>query len=441
MPSAGAGGIHVFRAPTSEEEERKMQQRWKLMCALALTLGAGLARADVVPGDKITDANIDKVKDLISPGMEWCIKHGWPITIGETKRIEWQKAYKDATEKYSAQVKLAADGLTFQNYVAGMPFPNVDPKDAQVATKIMWDFEYRPEATDDQDLRNFDADTGSIADHGPLTVERHFLLDHLKRLYWNGRLYVDPKPDKPNPNGYRSQQGLYPILEPFDLKGVGALGNRYIDPAKQDDSWLYLPSLRRVRRLSTAQRSDALFGQDTDVDSYDGYAGHIAWMEWKFLGERDVIGAMHAKNFPVKWGEKVDWAFDDVWEKRRVYVIEGISKLPQYAYSKRVIFIDKESWVIPFSDIYDRSGELWKVWINDFSFRKQAEGAGAITYPDEMAFLPSIVMVDMQLEHATKASLPSPRFPGEQGWYFNQGEKAGISDDWFTVAALVSAGH
>ena len=418
-----------------------MRQGWMTLGAVALTLCAGIARADVAAGDKITDQNIDKVKDLIAPGLEWCIKHGWPITIGETKRIEWQKAYKDATEKYSGQVKLAADGLTFSNYVAGMPFPNVDAKDPQVAIKIMWDFEYRPEATDDQDLRNFDADTGSIADHGPLTVERHFLLDHLKRLYWNGRLYVDPKPEKPNPNGYRSQQGLYPILEPFDLKGVGALGNRYIDPAKQDDSWLYLPSLRRVRRLSTAQRSDALFGQDTDVDSYDGYAGHIAWMDWKYLGERDVIGTMHAKNFPVKWGDKVDWAFDDVWEKRHVYVIEGISKLPQYAYSKRVIFIDKEAWVIPFSDIYDRSGELWKVWINDFSFRKQAEGAGAIVYPDEMGFLPSIVMVDMQLEHATKASLPSPRFPGEQGWYFNQGEKAGITDDWFTVAALVSAGH
>jgi hypothetical protein len=98
--------------------------------------------------------------------------------------------------------------------------------------------------------------------------------------------------------------GLYPILEPFDLKGVGALGNRYIDPAKQDDSWLYLPSLRRVRRLSTAQRSDALFGQDTDVDSYYGYSGHIAWMDFKYLGERDLIAPYHAKNYPAKWNER-----------------------------------------------------------------------------------------------------------------------------------------
>jgi hypothetical protein len=420
--------------------------RWAMKGSLASAILSALlvgapAWADVSPGTKIGPDNVAAAKDLLSPGMEWCVKRGWPITVSETKKIEWPRAYKEATEKYAAQVKLTPDGLDVKNYVAGLPFPNLEASDPQLAYKIMWNYSYNYLATDDVDLRNFDADTGSIADQGPLTVERHFLLDHFRRLFWTGRLYVDPKPEKPNPNGYRAQQGLYPILEPFDLKGVGALGNRYVDSSKQDDSWLYLPSLRRVRRLSTAQRSDALFGQDTDVDSYYGYSGHIAWMDWKYLGEKEILGSMHGQHFPVKWHEKVDWAFDDVWEKRKVYAIEGISKLPQYAYSKRVIFIDKESWTIPFTDIYDRSGELWKIWINNFSFRKSVPGNNAITYEDEMGFIPSIVMVDIQLEHATKASLPSPRFPGEQGWYFNQGEASGITDDWFTVAALVAAGH
>jgi len=422
----------------------KRPRSWRALAGAATLalLCVTAARADVTPGDRITDQNIDKVKDLISPGMEWVIKHGWPMTIGETKRIEWPKAYKEATEKYSGQVKLSPDGLQVLNYVAGLPFPNVEGKDAQAAYKIMWNWGYTYLTTDDVDLRNFDADTGAIADHGPLTVERHFLLDHFRRLFWTGRLYVDPKPEKPNPNGYRAQQGLYPILEPFDLKGVGGLGNRYIDPAKQDDSWLYLPSLRRVRRLSTAQRSDALFGQDTDQDSFYGYSGHVAWMDFRYLGERDVIGVYHGANYPARWDAKTDWAFDEGWEKRRVHVVEGVSKLPQYAYGKRVIYIDKEAWVIPYSDIYDRSGELWKIWINDLSFRKKAfDGANVIEYPDEMGFIPAIVMVDMQLEHATKASLPSSRFPGEQGWYFNQGEASGITEDWFTVAALVNAGH
>jgi hypothetical protein len=422
-----------------------MAQRWTSLAGLVVItmLVAGGARADVAPGDRITDQNIDKVKDLISPGLEWCIRHGWPLTIVAPKHIEWPKAYKEATEKYAAQVRLSADGLKMENYVAGLPFPNIDPKDPQFVYKVMWNYDYGPgQGLDDTDLRNFDADTGSIADHGPMSVERHFLLDHFRRLFWIGRLYVEPKPEMPNPNGYRAQQGLYPILEPFDLKGVGALGNRYISADKQDDSWLYLPSLRRVRRLSTAQRSDALFGQDTDVDSYYGYAGQVAWMDWKYLGERDLLGVFHAEHNPVKWNDKVDWAFDDNWEKRRVYVVEGTSKLPQYAYGKRVLFIDKEAWAIPYSDIYDRSGELWKIWINDVSYRKRAfEGSTAIEYEDEMPFAPAIVMVDMQLEHATKASLPSLRFPGEQGWYYHQGEKAGVTPDWFTVAALVAAGH
>ena len=419
-----------------------MGRSWCVAIALVLSALGASVHADVAPGDKINATNVAKAKDLISPGLEWCIKRGFPITVIESKRVEWPKAYKEATEKYSPQVKLSADGLTVSNYVAGQPFPNLDPKDSQFALKIMWNYEYGfANGLDDTDLRNFDADTGTIPTAGPMTVERHFLLDHLRRLFWTARLYVDPKPEKPNPNGYRVQQGLYPILEPFDLKGVGALGNRYIDSAKQDDSWLYLPSLRRVRRLSTAQRSDALFGQDTDVDSYNGYAGQVAWMDWKYLGEKEVLGPVHAEHFPVKWDSKVDWAFDDLWEKRKVYVIEGTSKMPQYAYSKRVLFIDKEYWGIPFSDIYDRSGELWKIWINDLTFRKSVPGNNAIVYEDEMPFAPAIVMVDLQLEHATKASLPSPRFPGEQGWYFHQGEKSGATDDWFTVAALVAAGR
>jgi hypothetical protein len=412
-----------------------------LPAALALAGVPALLRADVAPGDRITAENVERARDLLSPGLEWCVRHGFPIRVGETRRVAWPGAYQEATERYASQVRLAPDGLTLEHYVAGLPFPSLDPKDPQFAVKAMWNYSHQFLTTDDVDLRNFDADTGSIADHGPLSVERHFLLDHFRRLFWTGRLYVDPRPEKPNPNGYRAQQGLYPILEPFDLKGVGGLGNRYLDPHKQDDSWIYLPSLRRVKRFSAAQRSDALFGQDTDVDSLYGYAGQIAWMDWKFLGEREVLGAMHGEHYPVRWHEKVDWAFDDTWERRKVWVVEGTSRLPQYAYSKRVLFIDQETWVITFSDIYDRSGELWKIWINDYSFRRKAEGANAIEYPDEMGFLPAIVMVDMQLEHATKASLPSPRFPGEQGWYFNQGERAGVTDDWFTVAALVASGH
>jgi len=420
----------------------------RVVGALALILSAlgavWPARADVAPGDEITAANVDKAKDLISPGIQWIVKHGMRMRIIEPRKIELPKAYREATEKYSSQVKLAADGLTVENYVAGLPFPSIDLNDPNVAIKIMWNYDYNSLITDDVDLREFDADTGPIGTGGAgMVIERHFILDHFRRLYYTGRLYVDPKPERPNPEGIRRRESLHPILEPFDLKGVGGTAIRYISPQKQDDSWLYLPSLRRVRRLSTAQRSDALFGQDTDVDSYFGYAGHIAWMDWKFLGERPILACMHAENYPIKWGQgSADFAFDDVWEKRNVYVIEGTSKLPQYAYSKRLLFIDKEAWVIPYSDIFDRSGELWKVWINAASFKKKPFPTATVSvYDDEMGFGPAIMMVDVQLEHVTRAALPSQKIENSEGWFFNMGEKSGVTEDWFKIAHLIESGH
>jgi Protein of unknown function (DUF1329) len=412
--------------------------------AAGLVARTGSVRADIKPGDVVSAANVDQAKDLISPGLEWVVRHGVKLPVIAPRKIEWPKAYQEATEKFAGQVRLSSDGMRLENYVAGLPFPNIDINDPKAARKIMWNYEYKFLTTDDVDLREFDADTGPVGEKNQgMGIERHFILDHFRRLFYNGRLYVDPKPERPNPEGIRYRESLHPIIEPFDLKGVGATSIRYIDPSKQDDSWLYLPSLRRVRRLSTAQRSDALFGQDTDVDSYYGYSGHIAWMDWKLLGEKTILACMHAEHYPVKWGDgAADYMFDDVWEKRSVYVIEGVSRLPQYAYSKRVLFIDKEAWVVPYSDIYDRPGQLWKIWVNEFSFKKKPfEGAKLSVYDDEMGFVPSIVMVDVQLQHATRAALPSQKVKGAEGWFFNMGAKSGVTEDWFQIAHLIESGH
>jgi len=427
-----------------------MQLKWVSgAVAVALLAGivlAGTARADVAKGDVITAANVEKVDELVSPGIKWMIRRGMKMKIGDYKPVTLPPPYMQATEKYSAQVKLSDDKKKVENWVAGQPFPKIDANDPDVARKIMYNYEARWFETDDVDLRNFDADTGGIGKNGEqMSVEKHFIIDHFKRLYFIGRLFIDPKPEyTPNKDEVRYKESLHPIIEPFDLKGTGFTYYRYLDPSRHDDSWLYLPQLRRVRRLSSAQRSDALFGQDTDVDSYGGYAGNIAWMDWKFLGEKETLGAVHAENFPVKWGEKSsDFCFEDVWEKRKVYIVEAVSQLPQYAYGKRVIFVDKEGWFIPYSDIYDKAGQLWKIWINDFKVAKQPyEGAPPEgQYPWDMLWTPSIVMADVQLDHATRAALPSQRFEREVGWRMNKGEASDTVEDFFSVAALIQAGR
>jgi hypothetical protein len=416
----------------------------RLLLLVTLLLHAAPVWADVQPGDVIDASKAEKVKELVSPGLYWCVQHGLPMTIIAPKPLVWPPAYKDATEKYAPQVKLAADGLHLEGYVAGAPFPHVDLHDPQVANKLVWNFNYKFYNNDDFDLRNFDADTGAISGERALAIERHFLIAHFRRLWYVNRLYVDPKPNLvPNRDEVAYKETLHPLIEPFDLKGVGFTYYRYLDPARQDDSWLYLPSLRRVRRLSTAQRSDALFGQDFDQDSYYGYSGQPAWTEWKLLGKKDILASTHARHFPAKWAAApADWAFDEVWEKHGAYVVEGVSKLPQYAYSKRVLFIDEQAFGIPYADMYDKGGQLWKVVIHAGNFAtKPFPGATTAVYPYGVAFASAITMVDLQLGHATRASLPSHRFPGEEGWYYNFGDTMGTTENQFTIAELISSGH
>jgi hypothetical protein len=404
------------------------------------------AHADVQPGDVITEKNVGQAEDLISPAVKWMVNRGMRMQIGPYRPIEMPPAYVAATKEYGAAVTLSEDKRRVDNWVAGQPFANLDPNDPDVAIKIMYNFASRWWETDDVDVRNLDADTGPIGhDDEGLIVEKHFVIDHFRRMYFTGRLVNEPKPAyEPNNDSVRYKEALRPLIEPFDLKGVGFTYFRYLDENRQDDSWLYLPQLRRVRRLSSAQRSDALFGQDTDQDSYGGYAGNIAWMNWRFLGKKTMLACVHGEHFPVNWGKGGgDFSFDDVWEKRPVYVVEGQSTLAQYAYGKRVIFVDREGFFIPYSDIYDKAGQLWKIWLNDYKFaREPYPGAPAEgQYASKMPFLPGIVMVDIQRDHATRAALPSRSVDPGGGWRFNQGVEAGVTEDFFSVAELIKAGR
>jgi len=400
------------------------------------------ATGEPAAGTVVSAANAEAYTAVLGPSIRWSLERGLRMQVVAPKPIPLEPARLLATEKYSSQCRLSDDKLRVLDFVAGLPFPLVDGNDPDAAIKLMFNYENRI-LVDDLDVRNFDCDTGRIRRDAPMSIERHFLMGHFRRLYYVGRLYHEPIHTWPTNDGIRYREALFPILEPFDLKGVGLTYNRYLEPARQDDSWLYYPLLRRVRRLSTAARSEALFGQDTDLDSYAGYAGSPAWMEWRLLGTKRILGSMHSHNFPAKWSPGgADFLFDDVWEMRDVYVIEGRSRLPGYAYSRRVIYLDRESFVILYTELYDQQGELWKAWVNQWKIgRKPFPEAKTVSYDYEQQFLPGLTMFDMQLEHATRCRLPSPQFAGEEGWYINFGDAAGTTEEAFTLSNIIAQGH
>jgi hypothetical protein len=402
----------------------------------------GLAELGLSEGAEINAANVAQYQRLVNPGMEWAVGRGWRMHVTAPKPLTLPRLYVQATEKYSGQIRMGANGFRLENYVAGRPFPHIDANAPDAALRIMWNYYYNSYVIDDVSQNDFDPRTGTIRREGPLDIERAYIVDSYRKMNYTGRLYVDPKPALPNPEGVRFKESLHPIIEPFDLKGVGTTFYRYLDPSKQDDSWVYLPQLRRVRRMSSAQRSDALFGQDTDADSFGGYNGQIGWMQFVLLGDKVILLPVHAHNLPAKWQQPEDWAFDDLWEPRRVWVVEARSKSSQYAFSKRVLYVDQEAFIIPASDSYDRAGQLWKAQINLWAqISALSPDSKLARYDEPMLHQISTVIMDTQLSHATSTAIPSGRAKIADTFVLNKGAKKGVTEDYFTVANLIASGR
>jgi hypothetical protein len=95
---------------------------------LATVVASG--RAEVPkPGTVITKDNMEQYKEVLYPSLEYFIRNGMEIPVAEYRKYEWPPLYKESTEKFSGQVTLSADGRDLQNYVAGAPFPTIDPND------------------------------------------------------------------------------------------------------------------------------------------------------------------------------------------------------------------------------------------------------------------------------------------------------------------------
>ena len=425
---------------------------WPAISVAAVALAAWLPAigwAQVKPGDVITRANSEKVSELVSPGVLWAVNNGMDMDIVPYERIPLPSAYQAATQKYSDQCSLD-ERLILQDWVAGRPFPVVDSNDPLAAPKIMYNFQDTHYFSDDLNMHLVDADTGSLYvdanNNRHYTVERHFVAEWLRVLQFTGRLHHEPIPKfENNADETFRKSGLYPLIEPFDLKGVGGVSYRYLDQVRQDDTWLYLPFVRRTRRMSSAQRSDALFGQDIDVDSYGGYAGQVPWFEWKLLGEKPMLASLHGVRLPPRPCEKDGgMTFCENWEERpSVYVIEGRPKVPNYAYSKRLIYVDKESYFVIYSDLYDQGGELWKVVMQSIRTSKRPNPNVDYEYDEPRMFIYAFSVIDMQLMHGTRAAIPGLAFDDEAAWYIDVGfdQDQSAEEHWFTIAGLISAGR
>jgi uncharacterized protein len=135
--------------------------------------------------------------------------------------------------------------------------------------------------------------------------------------------------------GTTDNRRLVTFLSPADVRGTKTLLIEH--SAADDDMWIYLPAMKKVRRLVASNKKDSFVGTDF---SYGDVIGHKV----------------------EDWNQKV--VRQEQADGKDCYVVESTPKRPEVAdntgYSKRISWIDKVSFVAIRGEIYDQNGELLK---------------------------------------------------------------------------------
>jgi len=126
-------------------------------------------------------------------------------------------------------------------------------------------------------------------------------------------------------NGDRS---MIVFEAPSDIKSTALLTYEHFD--KDDDQWIYLPALKRVKRIASKNKSGSFMGSEF---SYEDLSSQ--------------------KRFKYSYE-------DEVLEKKSTLITNRIPKDKYSGYSKQVIYVDSTNFLVQKVEYYDRKRELLK---------------------------------------------------------------------------------
>ncbi len=129
------------------------------------------------------------------------------------------------------------------------------------------------------------------------------------------------------------------FTEPRNVKGLAILTWTYISPKKEQDAWLWLPSLRKIRRISQSQADDSFMGTDFTTEE-------ITLRRW----EDETYEIIGNKKFE---GYHSEFTGKTYYEGLDCYLVEARPKREDWYYSKRIVWIDKNTGASIFDEIYD----------------------------------------------------------------------------------------
>lgn len=342
-------------------------------------------------GKKIDKTNIDQVAEFMPSSYVDIYKNpdvwGGPpegnyFTIVPYRQIIETKGMIEATKKYSPMVKRDADGKIL-NYaeIAGFPFPN---------PKTGLEIAYNAECQTRGDTYHMNWKGGVI---DPRKRSERNSDQIFKEMFFIHRVDVDPKPAiLKNPKGYHKGQFLH-FNKPAEMHNSRLIVMKFIDEAKEYSSYLYYSEFRRIRRLSQAERTNAIDGQDQIYDDGNMWDGYLSRNTYKYTGKKELLLARHQAPEDIihVYGEAISSGY--TFERCNTYVVEVVNKSPGYIYSKRIWYIDPETYMIHWQEMYDKVGQYWKCFNQPTNNFKTANG-------EMKNFMSAYIMQDLQRKHS-----------------------------------------
>lgn len=118
---------------------------------------------------------------------------------------------------------------------------------------------------------------------------------------------------------------------PTDVKGTATL--TYTHKEGSDDQWLYLPAIKRVKRISSNNKSGPFMGSEFAYE--DLSSQEVEKYTYKYIKDEKLNGA-------------------------DMFVVERYPVDPKSGYTKQIVWISKEHYRPEKIDYYDRKDELLK---------------------------------------------------------------------------------
>jgi len=164
-----------------------------------------------------------------------------------------------------------------------------------------------------------------------------------------------------------SYKDIVLVTYPTSAKGLAVLTWTYEGVKRDQDVWLWIPSLKKVRKISASEDDDAFMGSDFTVEEVS--TRRFEDEAYRLIGEKKFEGYKFEHTGELKFKGKP------------CFVIECRPLKPHWYYSKRVIWIDKETGGNIFDEYYDKKGKIFKTRFIEWAWYKPETKR----YPQQLA--------------------------------------------------------